>query len=100
MAGESVPQNEKRDFYDTFFDRDAAELRTGDKTLKVGTFVTIKKEGFDPEMLYFVTQLLPEEKYKIVSEVGGLGMIFSKDQLVKFDIDTQTFAFKKKTGTV
>ncbi len=44
MAGESVPQNEKRDFYDTFFDRDAAELRTGDKTLKVGTFVT--KRGF------------------------------------------------------
>ncbi len=87
-------------FYARLVDVDNVEVRSGDTALKVGTFVTITKEGLNPETIYIITRIFPDNTYELGNETQVLvGMKFFPEELSKLGSDFDIYEANKKFGT-
>lgn len=99
MSGDALSGSDKIDFFAHLAGVDNNEVLAGDTHFKVGTFVTVEKQGFDPEIVYVITKIFQDGTFELGSEKHVLpGLKFSSKELVKFGSDFDIYEAKNRFG--
>lgn len=75
-------------FYKGFWESDVVDVFWGDQGFHVGTFVSVKREGFRSDQVFMITKVFGDGTFQIGTEKMVMdGQKFREDELKKLALD-------------